>query len=129
LPGLDQAIGAGSAKKGKFYFVDREQSRAIAERFQHWPQAAIVYFGILVSPCKARREFHILDHVRPGRKQSGNYWAQCPSCARHGRDHSKDNLAISVADPRKYKCWAGCSKEMIRAAIGQPIRTRNAETA
>ena len=46
-------VGAsGSAKKGKFYFVDQEHSRAIAERFQHWPQAAIVYFGILVSSCK-----------------------------------------------------------------------------
>jgi hypothetical protein len=50
-------VGAsGSAKKGKFYFVDREHSRAIAERFQHWPQAAIVYFGILVSPCKVMTE-------------------------------------------------------------------------
>jgi hypothetical protein len=50
-------VGAsGSAKKGKFYFVDHEHSRAIAERFQHWPQAAIVYFGILVSPCKVMME-------------------------------------------------------------------------
>jgi hypothetical protein len=50
-------VGAsGSAKKGKFYFVDQKHSRAIAERFQHWPQAAIVYFGILVSPCKVMME-------------------------------------------------------------------------
>src|SRR6266849_7114599 len=50
-------VGAsGSAKKGKFYFVDHEHSRPIAERFQHWPQAAIVYFGILVSPCKVMME-------------------------------------------------------------------------
>jgi hypothetical protein len=50
-------VGAsGSAKKGKFYFVDHEHSRAIAERFQHWPQAAIVYFGILVSSCKVMME-------------------------------------------------------------------------
>src|SRR4030081_2945160 len=50
-------VGAsGSAKKGKFYFVDKEHSQAIAERFQHWPQAAIVYFGILVSPCKVMLE-------------------------------------------------------------------------
>ena len=50
-------VGAsGSAKKGKFYFVDQEHSRPIAERFQHWPQAAIVYFGILVSPCKVMME-------------------------------------------------------------------------
>src|SRR6266704_3062552 len=46
-------VGAsGSSKDGKFYFVDTDHSRAIAERFQHWPQAAIVYFGILVSDCK-----------------------------------------------------------------------------
>jgi hypothetical protein len=50
-------VGAsGSAKKGKFYFVDQKHSRAIAERFQHWPQAAIVYFGILVSSCKVMME-------------------------------------------------------------------------
>ncbi len=50
-------VGAsGSAKKGKFYFVDHEHGRAIADRFQHWPQAAIVYFGILVSPCKVMME-------------------------------------------------------------------------
>src|SRR5579864_1648578 len=50
-------VGAsGSAKKGKFYFVDQEHSQAIAERFQHWPQAAIVYFGILVSPCQVMME-------------------------------------------------------------------------
>jgi hypothetical protein len=71
-----------------------------------------------------RREFRILDHVRPMRRRSGNYWTQCPSCAEQGRDHGGDNLAISVADPRKYKCWAGCTKEMIRAAVGQPIRVR-----
>lgn len=71
-----------------------------------------------------RREFRILDHVRPARKRSGNYWTQCPSCAEQGRDHRGDNLAISVADPRKYKCWAGCTKEMIRAALGHPIQIR-----
>lgn len=72
----------------------------------------------------SRPEFRILDHVRPTRKQSGNYWMQCPSCARQGHDQSGDNLAISISDPRKYRCWAGCTKEMIRAALGQPIRFR-----
>jgi hypothetical protein len=76
----------------------------------------------------SRREFHILDHVRPARKRSGNYWARCPSCWQQGHDRSADNLAISITDPRKYKCWAGCTKEMIRAAIGQPIRDRRAVT-
>lgn len=46
-------IGAsGSAKDGKFYLVDSYYAQTIAERFQHWPEAAIVYFGILVSPCR-----------------------------------------------------------------------------
>lgn len=71
----------------------------------------------------ARQEFRILDFVRAARRRSGNDWAKCPSCAEHGRDKSGDNLAICIADPRKYKCWAGCSKEMIRAALGHPIRT------
>jgi hypothetical protein len=69
-----------------------------------------------------RREFRILDFVRVGRQRSGNYWTQCPSCAAEGHDRSADNLAVCVADPRKYKCWAGCTKEMIRAALGHPIR-------
>jgi hypothetical protein len=73
-----------------------------------------------------RREFRILDHVRPTHKRSGNYWVRCPSCAQQGRDHGGDNLAISVSDPRKYKCWAGCGKEMIRAAVGHPIQVRKA---
>ena len=71
-----------------------------------------------------RSEFRILDYVRPARKRSGNYWTRCPSCAQQGRDRSGDNLAISVRDPRLYRCWAGCPKEMIRAAVGQPIRFR-----
>jgi hypothetical protein len=69
-----------------------------------------------------RREFRILDHVTVKRRQGRNHWTRCPSCAREGRDRTGDNLAISIADPRKYKCWAGCTKEMIRAALGCPIR-------
>jgi len=68
------------------------------------------------------REFRILDYVRVKRRMAKNYWTQCPSCARQGRDRTGDNLAISINDPRKYKCWAGCSKEDIRAALGCPIR-------
>ena len=46
-------IGAsGAAKEGRFYFVDAAHAPAIAERFQHWPEAAIVYFSILVTDCK-----------------------------------------------------------------------------
>jgi len=50
-------VGAsGSAKDGKFYAVEAKYERAIAERFLNWPQAAITYFGVLVSPCKVRVE-------------------------------------------------------------------------
>ena len=66
--------------------------------------------------------FRILDHVRPVRKSGRNYWAQCPSCALDGHDRSHDNLAIAVDDPRKYKCWAGCTREMIREAVGRPVK-------
>jgi hypothetical protein len=80
---------------------------------------------IELPPCDpSRPQFRILDYVRPTQKRSRNYWTQCPSCAQQGRDQSEDNLAISVADPRKYKCWAGCTKEMIRAALGHPIPVR-----
>jgi hypothetical protein len=67
------------------------------------------------------KAFCILDYVHPRRKDRRNYWAQCPSCAQQGHDRSRDNLAISVAEPTKYKCWANCTKEMIREALGQPV--------
>ena len=69
-------------------------------------------------------EFRILDHIEVKRKAGRNYWARCPSCAAGGRDTSSDNLAISVEEPLKYKCWAGCTKEMIREALGRPIAMR-----
>jgi hypothetical protein len=71
-----------------------------------------------------QNSFQILQHVKVRAKRSGNYWTQCPSCASQGRDRAMDNLAISIADPRYYKCWAGCTREMIREALGQPIPVR-----
>jgi TOTE conflict system, Archaeo-Eukaryotic Primase domain len=70
------------------------------------------------------REFRILEHVGKVRKVGRNYVTRCPSCAEAGQDRSGDNLAISIEDPRKYICWAGCTKEMIRRALGHPIPTR-----
>lgn len=69
-------------------------------------------------------EFRILDHLGKVRKVGRNYVTQCPSCAEAGQDRSGDNLAISIDDPRKYLCWAGCPKEMIRRALGCPIPVR-----
>ena len=70
-----------------------------------------------------RSEFRILEHVGKVRKVGRNYVARCPACAESGHDRTGDNLAILIQDPRYYKCWAGCTKEMIRAALGHPIRT------
>ncbi len=109
----------GSLRK----ITEEEMSRFVAgltmpEEFQPRSKAVLPPYD------PNRREFRILDHVGSVRRRSGNYWTKCPSCAQQGRDRSGDNLAICVADPRKYKCWAGCTKEMIRAAVGCPIRTR-----
>jgi hypothetical protein len=73
-----------------------------------------------------KQGFQILSHV-PNAKQSGrNYVAQCPACAQRGEDPRGAHLSISVAEPRMYHCWAGCTKEEIREALGQPIRRRQA---
>jgi hypothetical protein len=69
----------------------------------------------------APNEFRILDYVQVRRQVGRNWIARCPSCAHANRDRSSDNLAIAVEEPRKYICWAGCSKEMIREALGRPI--------
>jgi len=70
-------------------------------------------------------EFRILAHVGTVRKVGRNYVTRCPSCADSGHDRSGDNLAILIEDPRFYKCWAGCTKEMLRAALGFPIRVKS----
>ena len=53
-------VGAsGSAKNGKFYAVESSFEKKLGERFRFSPQAAITYFGILVSPialCSSDRE-------------------------------------------------------------------------
>lgn len=50
-------VGAsGSAKNGKYYAVDSRYERKLAARFSDWPQAAVTYFGILVSPCQVRMQ-------------------------------------------------------------------------
>jgi hypothetical protein len=72
-----------------------------------------------------RRGFCILDYVSETRIVGRNYVARCPSCALAGCDRGRDNLAILVSDPRFYQCWAGCTKQMIRAAVGKPIAVRN----
>jgi len=66
-------------------------------------------------------EFRILDHLSTGlRKVGHNHVTQCPACAAEGHDRSGDNLSISIDEPHKYICWAGCTRDMIRAAVGWP---------
>lgn len=72
-------------------------------------------------PSATRRGFRILEYISDTRIVGRNYVARCPSCALAGRDRGRDNLAILVSDPRFYQCWAGCTREMIRAALGCPI--------
>jgi hypothetical protein len=79
------------------------------------PEAPRRYFS---SPAKG---FRILDYVQVLRQVGRNWIGRCPSCAAANHDRSGDNLAISVEEPRKYICWAGCTKEMIRNAVGRPI--------
>ena len=63
--------------------------------------------------------FRILDHISTSLRTVGhNNVTRCPSCAEEGHDTSGDNLSISIEDPRKYICWAGCTRDMIRAAVG-----------
>jgi hypothetical protein len=101
-------VGAsGSAKKGKFYFVDREHSQAIAERFQHWPQAAIVYFGILVSPCKVMMEEpEVRVLVVPDRKLGTNDcrgWIRRSMFRRLQQMHDDEILSAQVERLRRER--------------------------
>ncbi|HEY4051860.1 MAG TPA: hypothetical protein VGM27_33820 [Acidobacteriaceae bacterium] len=61
--------GSGAAKEGRYYFVDAQHAKPVAERFQYWPEAAIVYFSILMTDCKVvieepfARVLVVKDHV------------------------------------------------------------------
>ena len=78
-------------------------------------------------------EFRILDHINTKLRTVGhNNVTRCPSCAEEGHDRSGDNLSISIEDPRKYICWAGCTSDMIRAALGCPrvyVHAQNKEAS
>ena len=108
--------------------TEEELRRFIAGKERREPDSS-PHLGRVTSTLRTsgngRPEFLILEHVGTARKVGRNYVARCPSCADCGHDRSGDNLAILIDDPRFYKCWAGCTKEMIRAALGCPIRVRH----
>jgi len=87
-------------------------------------QAASRASRVIEQGNRSKAKFCILDYVGKTRIVGKNYVTRCPSCAQAGRDRGGDNLAILVSDPRFYLCWAGCRKEMIRAALGHPIPVR-----
>jgi hypothetical protein len=75
--------------------------------------------GLKMTQHSGGQGFQILDHITtPLRIVGHNNVTRCPSCAEDGHDRSGDNLSISIGDPRKYICWAGCTSDMIRAAVG-----------
>lgn len=137
-------IHRGVAKRFWFYGADYTLEAQIAylSRLKRMTEEEIISFVSTVeiakkieSPVRAagrkflpkinpsRHEFAILEHIPDRKRRAGrNYFTRCPSCAQQGRDKGGDNLAISIADPRKYRCWAGCTKEDIRAALGCPIK-------
>jgi hypothetical protein len=45
------AGGTGGAKDGKFYCVEQSSRPDFNRQYQNWAEAAIAYFGILVSEC------------------------------------------------------------------------------
>ena len=66
-------------------------------------------------------------------KRGGVWWYKFYFAGQPIRESSK-SMSKTVAknaeqqrrrDPRFYKCWAGCTKEMIREALGVPIRQRS----
>ena len=93
--------------------------KSIPPEFDRKPVVSVPFVN------RSGHEFQILEHVGKVRKVGRNFVTRCPSCADANHDHGADNLAISIQDPRKYICWAGCTKEMIRRAVGCPIRARS----
>jgi hypothetical protein len=70
------------------------------------------------------RWFRIREHVRNLHSVGKDFKAQCPSCAQKGKDTAMDNLSISGQDEFLYHCFAGCTSDDIRAALGCPKRSR-----
>lgn len=70
------------------------------------------------APGGNSNRFDILRELRTQVRRNGkNFNAECPSC------HKKP-LSINAANPDLYRCWHGCTKEMIREALGCPINYR-----
>ena len=124
--GADYNLGKQIAYLNRLQKVSEEQLRGFVAGKAMPPEFARKRSAeqTVRSTHSSGREFRILEHVGKTHKVGRNYVTRCPSCAEAGQDRSGDNLAISIDDPRKYICWAGCTKEMIRRAVGCPIPVR-----
>jgi hypothetical protein len=135
--GIHRAIGAGYWFHGADYSLDKQLGylKRVAKLSEDHLRSLVGKAPeCVVAPKPAPEQkrqwrspgsgihFRILEHVEVRRRLGRNWIARCPSCAAAGRDTSNDNLAISVDEPQKYICWAGCTREMIRAALGVPVR-------
>lgn len=135
--GIHRAIGARYWFYGADYNLDKQLAylRRVRKLSEDHLRSLVEKIGRRIDPGEkpatperrwrypqVRGQFHILDHVEVRRKAGRNWVTRCPSCAAAGRDTSGDNLAISVEEPQKYICWAGCTSQMIRAALGVPVR-------
>ena len=92
--------------------------KTLPPEYDHKPNSPVTFVH------RSANEFRILEHVGKVRKAGRNFVTRCPSCAEGNHDRGGDNLAISIQDPRKYICWAGCTKEMIRRAVGCPVHAK-----
>ena len=107
--------------------VTREHLDALTAGMEPIPAPSPTKPWVQLSTAGVQNQgFQILNHI-PNAKRSGrNYVARCPACAKRGEDRRGTHLAISVAEPRMYHCWAGCTAQQIRAALGRPIPSKYA---
>jgi hypothetical protein len=136
-------LGIHRANMHRYWFEDapseleaqlnylRQVKRLTADELIAFTEGLSIPESVLGRPAVAqptytgdRRGFRILDHVTGRLKREGSdYRTQCPSCGLKG-DPKAHHLAVSIANPYLYRCWAGCTKEMIRRALGQPVPQR-----
>ncbi len=117
--GADEDVGAQMSYLDSLPKMTREQLARLIAGKTIPPQLAPLEPKPELNATRYRGGFRILDHISTRLRTVGhNNVTRCPSCAEEGHDTSGDNLSISIEDPRKYICWAGCTRDMIRAAVG-----------
>ena len=110
--GADEDVGAQMSYLDSLPKMTREQLARLIAGKTIPPQLAPPEPKPELNVTRHSGAFRILDHISTSLRTVGhNNVTRCPSCAEEGHDTSGDNLSISVEDPRKYICWAGCTRE------------------